>query len=159
MQIRDLSVGATARLHSQGHAHLHSVANSTVLTCNRLWSTGAPCAISVLSFKVEIKLDRKDCSKMAISSGGEYKGEKLWGKENHRIWKTILESDLKSKRLWKYVTAKAIYAADPPSVEPSSLTNNPLSSPAGSQPNNDKDTKARLILQKDYEAESEWLRS
>ena len=45
---------------------------------------------------------------MAISSGGEYKGEKLRGKGNYRIWKTILESDLNSKRLWKYVTGKAI---------------------------------------------------
>ncbi len=95
---------------------------------------------------------------MAISSGGEYKGEKHRGKENYRIWKTILESDLKSKRLWKYVTGKAIYPADPPSVEPSSSTNNPLSPPAGSQRNNDKDTKARLVLQEDYEAESEWAK-
>ena len=95
---------------------------------------------------------------MAISSGSEYKGEKLRGKENHRIWKTILESDLKSKRLWKYVTAKANYPADPPSVEPSSSTDNPLSPPAELQPNYDKDTKARLVLQEDYEAESEWAK-
>ena len=32
MQIRDPSVGA--RLHSQGHAHLHSIVNSTLLTYN-----------------------------------------------------------------------------------------------------------------------------
>ena len=32
MQIRDPSVGATARLLSLGHAHLYSVANSTLLT-------------------------------------------------------------------------------------------------------------------------------
>ncbi len=95
---------------------------------------------------------------MTISSGGEYKGEKLRGKEKYRIWRTILESDLKSKRLWKYVTGKAIYPSDPPSVEPSSSTNNPLSPPVESQPNNDKDTKARLVLQEDYEAESEWAK-
>ena len=95
---------------------------------------------------------------MAISSGGEYKGEKLRGKENYRIWKTILESDLKSKRLWKYVIGKAIYPADPPSVEPFSSTNNPSSPPVGSQSNDDKDTKARLVLQEDYEAESEWAK-
>ena len=158
MQIRDLSVGATARLHSQGHTHLHSIANFTLLIYNRLWSTGIICAISVLFFKVEIKLDRKDCSKMAISLGGEYKGEKLQGKENYRIWKTILESDLKSKQLWKYVTGKAIYPTDPLSVEPFSLTNNPLSLPAGLQPNNGKDTKAQLVLQEDYEAESKWAK-
>lgn len=34
MQVRDPSVGATARLHSQGHAHVYSVANSTLLTHN-----------------------------------------------------------------------------------------------------------------------------
>ena len=83
---------------------------------------------------------------MAISSGGEYKGEKLRRKENYQIWKTILESDLKSNQLWKYVMGKAIYPIDPPSVESSSLTNNLLSIPAGSQPNDDKDTKVRLIL-------------
>ncbi len=95
---------------------------------------------------------------MAISSGGEYKGEKLRGKENYRIWKTILESDLRSKRLWKYVTGKAIYPADPPSIEPSSSTTNPPISPAKSQPSDDKDTKTRLVLQEDYEAESEWAK-
>ena len=95
---------------------------------------------------------------MAISSGGEYKGEKLRGKENYRIWKTILESNLKSKRLWKYITRKAIYPADPPSVESSSSTTNPPISPAKSQPSNDKDTKTRLVLQEDYEAESEWAK-
>ena len=36
MQIKDPSVGATARLHSQGHAYLHYIANSTLLTYNRL---------------------------------------------------------------------------------------------------------------------------
>lgn len=127
MQIRDLSVRAMARLHSQGYLYLSSVANSTLLTCNRLWSTDAIYTISVLFFKVEIKLDRKDCSKMAISLGGEYKEEKLWEKKNYWIWKTILESDLKSKQLWKYITGKAIYPVDPLSIELFSLTNNPLS--------------------------------
>ncbi len=84
---------------------------------------------------------------MAISSSGEYKGEKLREKENYRIWKTILESDLKSKRLWKYVTGKAIYPADLPSVQPSSSTTNPPTIPAKSQSNDDKDTKTRLVLQ------------
>lgn len=32
---RDPSVGATARLHSQGHAHLDSIANSTLLAYHR----------------------------------------------------------------------------------------------------------------------------
>ena len=95
---------------------------------------------------------------MAISSGGEYRGEKLRRKENCRIWKTSLESDLKLKRLWKNVAGKAIYPADPPSVETSSLTNNPLSPPTELPPNDDKDTKARLVLQEDYEAESEWAK-
>ena len=36
--LRDLSVGATARLHSQGHAYLHSIANSTFLTYNKFKS-------------------------------------------------------------------------------------------------------------------------
>lgn len=92
---------------------------------------------------------------MAISSGGEYKGEKLRGKENYWICKTILESDLKSKQLWKYVIGKAIYLADPPSVEPSSSTTNPLISLAKLQPSDAKDTKTRLIFQEDYKAESE----
>lgn len=90
---------------------------------------------------------------MAISSGDEYKREKLWGKENDRIWKTILESDLKLKWLWKYVIRKAIYFVDPPPIKPFSSTNNPLSL-VRLQPNNDKDTKIQLVLQEDYEAES-----
>ena len=40
---------------------------------------------SYFFLKVEIELDRQDCSKMAISSGGEYNGEKIRGKENYRI--------------------------------------------------------------------------
>ena len=40
------------------------------------------------------------------------------------------------------------------SVKPFSLTNNLLSPSAGLQTNNDKDTKAQLILQEDYKAES-----
>ena len=91
---------------------------------------------------------------MAISLDGEYKRKKLRGKENYWIWKIILELDLKSKRLWKYVTEKTIYPVDPSFVEPFSLTNHPLSPPAKLQSNNDKDTKARLISQEEYEVES-----
>lgn len=36
MQIRDPSVPATGRLHSQGHTHLYSVANSTLLIYNNV---------------------------------------------------------------------------------------------------------------------------
>ena len=64
---------------------------------------------------------------------------------------------MKSKRVWKYVTGKVTYPADLPSVEPSS-TNNLLNPPAELQPNNDKNTKARLVLQEDYETESKWAK-
>lgn len=103
-------------------------------------------------------IDKKVCLKIGISSDGKYRGKKLQGKENHRIWKIILELSLKSKRLWKYVKRKAIYLIDSPSFQSFSSTNNPLSPQAESQPNNNKDLKAQLVIQEDYEAESEWTK-
>lgn len=91
---------------------------------------------------------------MTISLGGKYKGNKLQGKKNYWIWKTISETDLKSKRVQKYLTRKAMYLVDLLSVKPSFLTNNLFSPLAEFQPNNDKDTKTRLIPQKDYKTES-----
>lgn len=73
----------TAKLYSQNHAYLHFIANFTLLIYKRLWNTSTICAISVLFFKIEIKWDRNNCSKMVISLGGKYKREKFQGKKNY----------------------------------------------------------------------------
>lgn len=55
----------------------------TFLTYNRLNNISAIYAILVLFFKVKIKLDKKDYSKIAINLGYKYKGEKFREKKNY----------------------------------------------------------------------------